>query len=111
MKNFIELIKKYKLYILGVLLAFFFLRSCSKSTQARKATEGITEKEVVIDSLKNVIKGNEKTINGFPEIIKQEKIKIHTEYDNYISEKDRGQQLMELHMIVKENLKKLQDEK
>lgn len=108
MKNFIELIKKYKLYILGVLLVIFFFRSCSKSTQARKADKNVTEKEMVIDSLENVIKKQKQTINEFPEIIKQEKIKLHSEYDNYISEKDRGQQLMELHMIVKENLKELQ---
>jgi predicted HTH domain antitoxin len=108
MKNFIESIKKYKLYILGVLLVIFFFRSCSKSTQARKADKNVTEKEMVIDSLQNVIKEQKLTINEFPEIIRQEKIKLHSEYDNYISEKDRGQQLMELHMIVKENLKQLQ---
>jgi hypothetical protein len=28
--------------------------------------------------------------------------------DNYISKKDRGDQLMELHMVVKENIKKLE---
>jgi hypothetical protein len=111
MKNFIEMVKKYKVYILGALLVIFFFRSCSKSTSARKANEIVTEKEVIIDSLENVIKNQVETINEFPEIVKQEKVLIHTEYDNYISEKDRGQQLMELHMIVKENLKKLQDEK
>ena len=111
MKNFIEMVKKYKVYILGALLVIFFFRSCSKSTSVRKANEIVTEKEVIIDSLENVIKNQVETINEFPEIVKQEKVLIHTEYDNYISEKDRGQQLMELHMIVKENLKKLQDEK
>lgn len=109
MKNFIELIKKYKIYILSVLLVIFFFRSCGKSTSARKATEIVTEKEIIIDSLKNVISTHEETIREFPEIVKQEKINIHTEYDNYISEKDRGQQLMELHMVVKENLKELQE--
>lgn len=108
MKKFIELIKKYKVYILGVLLVIFFFRSCSKSTQARKSDKVVTEKEVVIDSLENVVKLQKETIDGFPEVIRQEKIKLHTDYDNYISEKDRGEQLMELHMIVKENLKELQ---
>ena len=108
MKKFIELIKKYKVYILGVLLVIFFFRSCSKSTQVRKSDKVVTEKEVVIDSLENVIKIQKETIDGFPEVIRQEKIKLHTDYDNYISEKDRGEQLMELHMIVKENLKELQ---
>ncbi len=109
MKKFTELVKKYKLYILGVLLVIFFFRSCSKSTQVRKSDKVITEKEVVIDSLSNVIKKQKETINEFPEIVKQEKVKIHSEYDNYISKKDRGQQLMELHMIVKNNLKELQE--
>jgi len=108
MKKFIELVKKYKVYILGVLLVIFFFRSCGKSTQVRKSDKIITEKEVIIDSLNNVIKEQKLTINEFPEIVRQEKIKLHSEYDNYISEKDRGQQLMELHMIVKENLKELQ---
>jgi hypothetical protein len=36
-----------------------------------------------------------------------EKIKVHTDYDNYISSKDRGEQLMELHMLVKQNIKDL----
>lgn len=109
--KFIELIKKYKVYILTGLLVIFFFRSCSKSTQARKGEDTITNKEVVIDSLKNVINTQESTINGFSNVLRKEKIKVHSEYDNYISEKDRGDQLMELHMIIKENLKELQDEK
>ena len=36
MKNIISLIKKYKLYILSVLLVFFFFRSCQKSNEIRK---------------------------------------------------------------------------
>jgi PBP1b-binding outer membrane lipoprotein LpoB len=108
MKNFIELIKKYKVYILAVLLVIFFFRSCTKSTSARKAEKVIVEKEVVIDSLENVIKLREQKIDSFPEILRQEKLTIHMEYDNYISEKDRGEQLMELHMMVKDNIKDLQ---
>ena len=42
---------------------------------------------------------------------KNEKIAIHGFYDNWITQKDRGQQLMELHLIVKENLKKEQESK
>ena len=37
-----------------------------------------------------------------------EKINIHLEYDDWISSKDRGTQLMELHSIVKNNVKELQ---
>ena len=39
---------------------------------------------------------------------KGEKLKIHTDYDNYISGKNRGEQLMELHMVVKDNIKNLE---
>ena len=46
-------------------------------------------------------------IDSFPEIMRVEKINIHLEYDNWISERDRGQQLMELHRIVKENVNNL----
>jgi hypothetical protein len=42
---------------------------------------------------------------------KNEKIAIHGFYDNWITQKDRGPQLMELHLIVKENLKKEQESK
>ena len=107
--KFIDLLKKYKVYILAGLLAIFFIRSCSKSTQVRKGGDVIIENELVIDSLENVISDQKGTIDAFPEIVKEEKIKIHLEYDNYISEKDRGDQLMELHMIIKENLKELQN--
>jgi hypothetical protein len=106
--KFIELLKKYKVYVLAGLLVIFFFRSCSKSTQARKGDDAVADKELVIDSLENVINDKNKTIKAFPETLKNEKVKIHQEYDNYISEKDRGEQLMELHMIVKENLKELQ---
>lgn len=108
MKNFIELLKKYKLYILSALFVIFFFRSCSKSGQVNKLEKAEIKKEKVIDSLTNVIKGQEYTINNISEVIRTEKIKVHTEYDNYISSKDRGDQLMELHMLVKQNIKDLQ---
>jgi hypothetical protein len=109
--KFIELLKKYKVYILAGLLVIFFFRSCSKSTQVRKNDKVVTEKEMIIDSLQNIVNTQRETINLFPEIVREEKITIHSEYDNYISEKDRGEQLMELHMMIKKNLKELQDEK
>lgn len=107
--KFIELVKKYKVYILATLLVIFFFRSCSKAGSARKAEKVVTQKEVVIDSLENVIKLKEQKIDSFPEILRQEKLGIHMNYDNYISEKDRGEQLMELHMMVKDNIKELQN--
>jgi 2C-methyl-D-erythritol 2,4-cyclodiphosphate synthase len=108
MKNFIELVKKYKLYILSALFVIFFFRSCSKSGQVNKLEKSEITKEKMIDSLSNVIKSQEYTINNISEVIRLEKVKVHTEYDNYISSKDRGEQLMELHMIVKQNIKDLQ---
>jgi len=108
MKNIIEFIKKYKVYILMSLLFIFFLRSCMKSGEVRKLDKVKTENNKTIDSLKNLINGQRDTINNISEVIKQEKLKVHREYDNYISSKDRGEQLMELHMIVKNNVKELE---
>jgi PBP1b-binding outer membrane lipoprotein LpoB len=108
MKKFIELIKKYQVYILSVLLVVFFFRSCSKSGEVRKLEKNKNNNVEMIDSLNSVIKGQRDTISNISEIIRVEKIKVHTEYDNYISERDRGEQLMELHKVVKENIKKLE---
>jgi hypothetical protein len=101
MKKFIELVKKYKIYILSVLLIFFFFKSCGKSTDIKRL-ERITEtQKKELNSLNN-------KLDSIPEIIRVEKINIHLDYDNWISSKDRGQQLMELHQIVKTNIKDLQ---
>lgn len=106
--KFIQLIKKYKVYVLTGLLVVFFFRSCIKSVDVRKGGNTITNQEIVIDSLKSVINEQKLIIGEYPKTLRLEKIKLHSEYDNYISKKDRGNQLMELHMIVKENLKELQ---
>jgi hypothetical protein len=107
MKKFIELVKKYKVYILASFLVIFFFRSCIKSSQVRKTDKVIVGKDYVIDSLNNVIKIQKDTINNFPEILRQEKLNIHMEYDNWISARDRSPQLMLLHGIVKENIKEI----
>lgn len=108
MKNFVGLLKKYKVYILTGFLLIFFFRSCVKSSQIKKSDKVIINKENVIDSLNSVIKEKEEKLDSIPEIIRVEKINIHLEYDNWISSKDRGQQLMELHSVVKNNIKELQ---
>lgn len=108
MKKFIDLVKKYKVYILTILLLFYFFRSCSKSTEIKKLTREVNNNDLVVDSLKNEITLRQQKIDSVPEIIRIEKINIHLEYDEWISSKDRGQQLMELHSIVKNNIKKLQ---
>lgn len=108
MKKFIDLVKKYKVYILTILLLFYFFRSCSKSTEIKKLTREVNNNDLVVDSLKNEITLRQQKIDSVPEIIRIEKINIHLEYDEWISSKDRGQQLMELHSIVKNNVKNLQ---
>jgi hypothetical protein len=108
MKNFIEFLKKYKIHILSTLLFIFFFRSCIKSSDVKKLQKEETYNSKVIDSLNFVINGQKDTIKDISEVIRVEKLKVHSEYDDYISEKNRSEQLMELHMIVKENIKKLQ---
>lgn len=108
MKKIIELVKKYKLYILSTLLLIFFFRSCTKSTEIKKLNKQINNNGIILDSLNNEIILRQQKIDSFPEVMRVEKINIHLEYDSWISEKDRGQQLMELHSVVKNNIKKLQ---
>ena len=108
MKKFMELIKKYKIYILSVLLLYFCFKSCSKSTQIKKLDKKVNSVEIVTDSLSNEIKLRQQKIDSLPEIMRIEKINIHLEYDEWISSKDRGSQRMELHSIVKNNIKELQ---
>ena len=97
MKKLIELIKTYKLQILIFLTIIFFFRSCSNSSKVSKLEKIQKQNVSMIDSLKITHKN--------------EKISIHSFYDNWITQKDRGPQLMELHFIVKENLKKEQESK
>jgi hypothetical protein len=97
MKKLIDLIKTYKLQILVVLTLFFFFRSCSNSSKVTKLEKNEKKNIATIDSI-NIAHKNDK-------------IAIHSFYDNWITQKDRGPQLMELHFIVKENLKKEQESK
>jgi PBP1b-binding outer membrane lipoprotein LpoB len=99
---------KYKVYILSGLLLIFFFRSCQKSTQIKKLNRSVESNVEYVDSLKNVINVQNQKIDSIPEIMRTEKINIHLEYDSWISEKDRSQQLMELHKVVKNNIKQLQ---
>lgn len=108
MKKIIEFIKRYKIYILSTLLFIFFMRSCIKSGEVRKLEKVKKTNVTIIDSLTNLIDGQRYTINNISEVIRQEKLKVHREYDNHISSKNRGEQLMELHMVVKENIQELE---
>ena len=98
MKKFIELVKKYKIYVLSILLIFFFFKSCGKSTDIKRLERVTETQNKEIDSLNN-------KLDSVPEIIRVEKINIHLEYDSWVSSKDRGLQLMELHQIIKSKLK------
>jgi len=97
MKKLTELIKTYKLQILIFLTVIFFFKSCSNSSKVTK--------------LEKIQKQNVSTIDSMKIAHKNEKISIHGFYDNWITQKDRGPQLMELHLIVKKNLKKEQESK
>ena len=108
MKKVIEFIKKNKLYILGVLAVFFFMRSCQKSVKVKSFEKQVIGSVETIDSLNNIISNQGLTINSFPEKLREVKLGIHLEYDGWISSKDRGPQLMELHPIVKNNIKESQ---
>jgi hypothetical protein len=64
-----------------------------------------------VTKLEKMEKQNISMIDSLKIAHKKEKIAIHSFYDNWITQKDRGPQLMELHFIVKENLKKEQESK
>ena len=74
MKNVIEFVKKYKVYILATLCLIFFFRSCQKSGEIRKMDKNKTENSTVVDSLENVISVQKKTIDNIPNLIKGEKL-------------------------------------
>lgn len=99
-----QFIKTYKIQLLVVLSLVFGFRSCVNSRKVDDLEKLKTKNEEKIDSLKSFTKVMEDSI-------KNEKIKIHTFYDNWISEKNRSPQLMELHFLVKNNLKELQQSK
>lgn len=97
MKKLLELIKIYKVQLLITFLVIFFFKSCINSHK--------------VDKLEKIEKQNKESIDSLKNALKTEKIKIHSFYDNWITNKDRGPQLMELHMVVKDNLKKEQENK
>lgn len=108
MKKFVETVKKYKVYILAGFLLIFFFRSCTKSTEIKKLDKNLSNNEIFVDSLQKEIKVRQQKIDSLPELIRIEKINIHLEYDEWVSSKDRGQQLMELHSVIKNNIRELQ---
>ena len=101
MENIVEFLKKHKTKLLISLVVIFFFKSCGSSRNVTKLEKLKTENVNTIDSLNLLIKNHD-------EQIRIEKIKVHTYYDNWITEKDRGGQLMELHFVVKNNEKLVQ---
>lgn len=104
MEKIIELIKTYKIQLLILFLVIFFFKSCGSSRNVDKLEKINKEQTQIIDSLILVTKTQK-------DLIKNEKIKVHTFYDNWISEKNRSPQLMELHSVVKDNIRKEQESK
>ena len=108
MNKIIELLKKYNIYILAILLVVFFVRSCGRGVTISKLGKVEIQQVEKIDSLNGVITTKTQKIDSFPEFLRLEKLNLHMDYDHFISKQDRGEQLMELHMVVKKNIKVLQ---
>ena len=104
MENIIKFIKTYKIHILSMLVIIFFFRSCGRGKEVNRLEKKVENNKHLIDSLKTIV-------NEFPFQLKKEKLSIHMEYDNWISNKDRGPQLMELHFVVKQKIKDLENKK
>ena len=75
MKKIIELVKKYKVYILSVLLLFLFFKSCNKSIDNKKLQKSNVE-------LQKTLYSYESKIDSFPEILRKEKLFIYLSLDD-----------------------------
>jgi len=96
-KNLIDFLKKHGTKILVILLVISFFRSCSGGRSIKKLERSNKSLVEQVDSLNTVIKEKDKEIAHFPEEIRLKSLSIHQEYDLWISKRDRGPQLMELH--------------
>ncbi len=102
MKKVIELVKKYKVYILAILFIFFLFKSCGKSSDIKKLEKSNIELQEKVDRY-------EEKIDSFPEILRKEKLSIYLSLDDTISRVDRSPQLMGLHKMIKDSVKSLRD--
>ena len=92
----LEFIKKHQTKILIVLLLISFARGCSKGSDIRKQNKSnieLSKENQAKDSLLSLYK---RTIDSFPEKLRENSLAIHQEYDFWISQKDRGAQLVDL---------------
>jgi hypothetical protein len=101
LKPLIDFVKTHAVKILVSLLVITYIGSCNKGRSVRKLEKKNTQLEVQVDSLKSVT-------SDFNEVLRIEKLRIHQEYDLWISKKDRGEQLMDLHTnVVKPKIEEL----
>lgn len=109
MKNIITFLIKHKFHAATSLLFIVWIGSCSKNSEIRKLEKTTIEHTYVSDSLNNQVNSLTQKIDSFPEFLRSKELSIHIEYDNYISRQDRGKQLMDLHMIVKDNIRNVRN--
>ncbi len=105
----VELIKKYKIYILSFLVVIFFFKSCGKSRTIAKLEKNQKHHPELIDSLEQTIAIKRSEIDAFPEVLRKEKLSIHLMYNDTISKLDRTPQTMWLQKsITLPSIKRLQ---
>jgi hypothetical protein len=101
LKPLIDFIKQHSTKILISLLVITYIGSCNKGRSVRKLEKKSVELTHKVDSLQNLT-------TNFGEVLRIEKLRIHQEYDLWISKKDRGEQLMDLHTnFVKPKIQEL----
>jgi hypothetical protein len=108
MGKIINFIKKYKIYILSTLLFLFMVRSCQNSNQAKKMNKKNVELTEINDSIIELNNRYSDTISKFSKVLRQQKFEVLSKYDDFISKQDRGPQLMQVHMMIKQDIKDLQ---
>ncbi len=96
----IEILKKYKLYIISAFLVITFFRSCGKSRSIYKLEKASIESSEAIDSLNILLGTKQAKIDSIPDIIRNEKLSIHLMYNDTISKLDRTPQTMWLQKNV-----------
>jgi hypothetical protein len=93
----LEFIKKHAIKIVFILLLISLFRSCSKNGEIKKLSKNNSELIIENKSKDSLLSVYQNRIDSFPERLRQNGLLIHQEYDLWISKRDRGPQLMELH--------------
>ena len=87
-------IKKYKIHILSTLIVIFFIGSCNKGRK-------ISRIEAELASMTETLNNEKFRSDSIIQSIKNQYYNNFEELDTWISNRDRGTQLMELHPIIK----------